>query len=155
MAKKKSSKRKPVRRRRIGATGKLNPASPMVFGAAAIAGFAFADKINAQLDKVIPANIDGKIVGAAEIGIGTLLFMRGKKTMVKTVVGGVLAGAGAKKAMQSFGIGGFDSVPVVSGYNKVPVVSGTGSVAGYIPNAGLNGYTTRKQSVANTLMDHN
>lgn len=151
MAKSKTKKKKTVRRRRIGSMGKLNPASPIVTYGSIAAGFVMGTKIDTMLAKVIPAGVDPKIVGVGEIGIGALLvYSKGKKTMLKTVAGGVLLGAGIKKTMTAFGIGnigGYQMVPAVSGYSKVPAVSG------YTPGQGMNGYTTAKTAVGADLMD--
>lgn len=143
MAKRKA-KKKTGRRRKVGAT--LNPNNPIVkYGSIAL-GYLMGDKINAQVTKLAGDKIDGKIVGAAEAGLGAfLVFGGGKKSMLKTVAGGVLLGAGAKKVMTEFGIGGigpYGRVPVVAGaYGKVPVVAGAKRINGYSPNASLNGYT--------------
>jgi hypothetical protein len=147
MAKKKSSKRKPVRRRRIGSMA-MNANSPLVTYGSIAAGFVLGAKIDTMLTKVVPAGVDPKIVAGAEIGIGALLvYSKGKKTMLKTVTGGILLGAGIKKATTAFGIAGYNMVPAVAGYNKVPAVSG------YNPNSGMNGYTTAKVAVGSDLMD--
>ena len=137
----KRSKRSKARgRRRVGAA-KLNANNPIVkFGSIAL-GFFLSEKINAPIVKAVGTKLDGKIIGAAEAGAGAwLTFGKGKKTMLKTVAGGVLLGAGVKKAMTEFGIGGFGGygrVPVVAGaYGRVPVL------AGYTPNNTLNGYNT-------------
>ncbi len=150
MAKKKSSKRKPVRRRRIGSMA-MNASSPLVTYGSIAAGFVLGTKIDTMLTKVVPAGVDPKIVAGAEIGIGALLvYSKGKKTMLKTVTGGILLGAGVKKAITAFGVAGvagYNMVPAVAGYNKVPAVSG------YNPNSGMNGYTTAKVAVGSDLMD--
>lgn len=144
MAKRKKAKSK-SRRRRVGAAG-LNPNNPIVkYGSIAL-GYLMGDKINAQVTKLAGDKIDGKIVGGAEAGLGAfLVFGGGKKTMLKTVGGGILLGAGAKKVMTEFGIGGigpYGRVPVVAGaYGRVPVVAGAKRINGYSPNASLNGYT--------------
>jgi len=106
-----------------------------------------ADTVNGEIDKVntpapTPATatspatqrspyLSGTVVMAGELGIGALLLLSKKKSgtmgMVKTVAGGVLAGAGLKRALKSFNIiSGYQSVPVVGrrmgGYQGVPVI---------------------------------
>jgi hypothetical protein len=91
-----------------------------------------------MLDKVM-GTLDEKIKAGIEVGAGTLLVMgklgKGKPGTVVTVVGGVLAGAGLKRGLRSFGvITGYGMVDVISGYNpnpnllngfqKVPVIGG-------------------------------
>lgn len=140
MAKRKSKKAKG--RRRVGAA-KLNANNPIVKLGSIALGFFLSEKINAPIVKAVGTKLDGKIIGAAEAGVGAwLVFGKGKKTMVKAVAGGVLLGAGVKKAMTEFGIGSFGPygrVPVVAGaYGRVPVL------AGYSPNSTLNGYNTNQ-----------
>lgn len=152
---KRSSSRKstPRRRRRMGAMA-LNASNPLVKYGPIAAGFLLLAKpINTGLDGLIPASIKAKtgspkIVAAVEAGLGALLvFGKGKKSMVKTVIGGVLIGAGIKRLMDSMATGapttisGYGAVDVVSGYGAVNVVSGKRRVNGYTPNASLNGYT--------------
>lgn len=138
------TKKRPAKRK-VGAR-KLNPSNPLVKLAPIAVGYFFGDKINAPLEKLIGTKVDGKIVGGAEAGIGAYLaFGKGKKSVAKSVVGGLLLGAGAKKLMSEFGIGRVggpygrvsvlgNSVPG-SPYGRVNVVSG------YTPNNALNGYT--------------
>lgn len=155
-AKKRKSSKKTYRRRRVGAVA-LNASSPLVkYGSIAV-GFVLGDKVNALLDKVVPANVDGKIVAAGELGLGYFLaFGKGAKSLPKSVLGGIMIGAGIKKGMSSFGIGGFQMVPAVGGYRSVTAVSGTPKrLSGY--NAGrngLNGYSTfRNGTVDGGLMN--
>jgi hypothetical protein len=64
----------------------------------------------------------------AEIGLGGLLLLKGKPSLLKTAAGGILAGAGIKAALKKFGvISGYQSVPVIGGkrirgYQSVPVI---------------------------------
>lgn len=119
----KTAKRKTSRRRRVGA---LNFNNPMIKYGSIAAGYLLGDKINDTISKATGDKIDGKIVAAAEAGAGLLLFTskKVKKPMLK-VIGGVLAGAGIKKALSEFGvINGFENVPVLAGYSSVPVISG-------------------------------
>lgn len=136
------SKKKPAKRK-VGAR-KLNPSSPIVKIGSIALGYFLGSKINAPIEKLVGDKVDGKIVGAAEAGIGAyLVFGKGKKSVVKTAVGGLLVGAGAKKLMTEFGIG-----RVAGPYGRVNVVASTGSpygrvnvLNGYTPNNALNGYT--------------
>jgi hypothetical protein len=148
------------RRRRIGATASmLNPSSKLVqYGSIAL-GYIMGDKINDQLAKIIPASVDAKLVAAGQAGLGAMLaFSKGKKSLLKTVGGGVLLGAGIKQGMAAFGMGsmgGYRSVPVLGGYNRVPVI-GASRVGSYNTNPnGLNGYTVSPKNVsgAASLMD--
>lgn len=119
------------RRRRVGAMS-LTSTNSLVKLAAVAGGWFLEGTISPMLDKIPGfSSLDEKIKGVAEAGIGTALLM-GKLTkkrapgMLATVGGGVLAGAGLKRALRAFG--------VVSGYGLVPVVGA------YTPNVSLNGY---------------
>lgn len=143
MARRKKSK-KTSRRRRIGAMS-FNANSPLVKFGSMAAGYFFGDKINALVSKVTGDKIDGKIVGIAQAGLGAYyLFMKkGSKNLPLSIAAGVVAGAGIKKTMASFGIGkllsGYGDVPVlgrrrITGYQQVPVIgspANNGYVAGY------------------------
>lgn len=129
------------RRRRVGAVALTGPF--MTYGPIVL-GYLMAGTVNPLVDKVT-GTMDQKLVGAAQSGIGgALVFMKlgRRKTMVQTVVGGVLLGSGLKRLATSFGvvngIGGYGAVPVIgrrmNGYGKVPVIGN-----GYTPNASLNG----------------
>lgn len=109
----------------------LSASSPLVkFGSVAV-GYFMADKVNTALDKVM-GTLDEKIKAGVEVGAGTLLVMgklgkpKGTLGTVVTVAGGILAGAGLKRALKSFG--------VITGYGMVPVIGA------YTPNVSLNGY---------------
>lgn len=126
-------------------------------------GYLAADKINEQVDKIVPKTKDANgvetvnenVAIAGELGIGGLLLLKkmpvGNK-MVQTgltVVGGVLAGAGLKRGMKKLGIiSGYQSVPVIgrhrmAGYQNTPVIGAMGvpsALSGSgIPSA-LSGY---------------
>jgi hypothetical protein len=141
MARRKRHTKKHHRRRRhIGAAGKmLNPAGPLVQYGSIAAGYFVGGKINDAIETATGGKVDGKIIAAAEVIVGGMLtFGKGKKTMVKSLAGGVLLGAGIKKGLTEFGvISGFQSVPVLAGYQSVPVLGGYnvpspgGSLAGY------------------------
>ena len=114
--------------------------------AALAGGFFLGNTINGQIDKLLtsasgstttttttttPSSM-GTIATVGEIGIGGLLLMRrqsaGTMGMVLTVGGGLLAGAGIRRALKSMGImSGYQSVPVIgrhrmAGYQNVPVI---------------------------------
>jgi hypothetical protein len=133
----------------------LTATNPLVkFGSVALGYFA-ADKINPMIDK-LTGTLDAKIVAGIEVGAGTLLLMgklgKGKPGMIATVAGGVLAGAGLKRGMRSFGvITGYGMVNVVSGYRPNTALNGYGAVnvvSGYTPNMALTG----AKSPANKIM---
>lgn len=152
-----TKKRKHSRRHRVGALD-LKPGSPIVkFGSIAV-GYLLADTINQKLiDKLFGTPTDpvktGKMIAVGQAGIGAaLVFMKfGKPSMLKEVLGGILLGSGAKRAMVVFKSGastmsGYGDVPVigayrapgqlgrkVAGYGDVPVIGA------YSPNTALNG----------------
>jgi len=131
-------------------------------------GYFAADTINGGIDKlntvpVTATNTTGTRVGAtlvtgAQLGVGGLLLLSKKKAgtmgMVKTVAGGVLAGAGIKRALkQAKIISGYQMVPAIGrrmgGYQNVPTIGGTrpaqlagtpAQLAGYRVNGVPNGY---------------
>ena len=141
----KSAKKTTRRRRRIGAVA-LNANSPIVQYGSIAAGFLLGTQVDTMLSKVIPANVDGKIIAAGEVGIGYMLSFgnKGAKKLLPTVAGGLMIGAGIKKAITAFGIGGFQMVPAVGGYRSVTAIGAPPKrLSGY--NAGrngLNGYST-------------
>lgn len=150
--KKTTTKKTSRRRRRVGALA-LNPSSTMVQVAAVAAGYLLAGTVNPMLDKVVPTNVDAKLVAAGQVGLGAALVMGKKKSLVKTLAGGVLAGAGLKRALTAFGIGrigNYQSVPAINGYQNVPAIgAGSRRVAGYVTNnANLAGYTANRYPVS-------
>lgn len=176
---KRRKKRGSTRRRRVGGMA-LSPSSPITqIGSLALGYFLAADPINGMIDKlltknattpgVVPAGTN-KIVAAVEtLGGGYLLMAKSKRSLIKTVAGGVVAGAGLKRALKAFNvISGFQSVPVVgrlgmvnvrqnqrglTGFRDVPVVAGGPSMSGYTPtgSAALTGYNVGR-SVASQIM---
>ena len=93
------------------------------------------------------------------VGIGGLLLMRKKSQPALKYAGGVLLGAGLKRALKVLGVvSGYQSVPVIgrshrmAGYQSVPVIGRTitppqlagytpPQLAGYIPaGSGVSGY---------------
>ena len=159
MAKRKSQKKKTHRRRRVGGLA-LNASSPLVMLGSVALGYLGGGAINSALNMLVPASMKtqsytGKVLAGGQIGVGTLLVMgKGKKSILKTVAGGLLAGAGIKRAMVVFApgttdtLGGYGAVPVlgayatpgqigygrkVAGYGSVPVLGA------YTPNSSLTG----------------
>ena len=167
MARKKHHKKTHRRRRSVGALA-MTPSSPLVMLGSVAVGYFGAGAINPLINMLIPATMKtqpmtGKLVAGGQIGIGALLVLgKGKKSVVKTVAGGILAGAGLKRAMVVFAPGttdtlgayatnsalnGYGQVPVigrhrmngaaVNGYGQVPVIGG--GVGAYTPNSSLTG----------------
>lgn len=128
----KKKKKTSSRRRRMSGLGmSLSATSPIVKWGSIGLGFLFGDKINDQIDKVIdPGKIDQKIEGLGQFGLGTayIFIMKGKKNVILTAVSGIVAGAGVKRSMKAFGMGGYQNVPSVNGYQNVPSVNGKGRV---------------------------
>lgn len=155
MAKRRKS-RKTSRRRRVGAMA-MTASNPLVKYGSVAAGFLLAAKINPLIDKAA-GTLDPKIVAGGQIGIGVAYMLtKGKKTMPLTVVTGILAGAGLKRAMTAFGIagiGGYGAVPVIGqskrlmGYQNVPVIGGGYKTPGQLNG---NGYTTSNQKIMGTV----
>ncbi len=117
--------------RRVGRAS-LNPKSPLVMLGATAVGYLLADTINGQIDKILPAPPAG----------GT--------SSLPTIAGGVLAGAGLKRALKKFGvITGYQAVPVIgkrmAGYQAVPVIGRVPSQLSGTPSQlegfRVNGYT--------------
>ncbi len=141
----KKSKSKPAAKR-MGATALLNPANPIVQYGSIAAGFFLGDKINPLIDKAT-GNLDQKIVAGGQVGLGFLLaYKKGKKNIATTVIGGIMIGSGAKRAMTAFGIAGFSNVPAVNGFYDVKAVAGKTApkrVGTYTPGGGGMSYNTR------------
>lgn len=144
-------------------------------------GYMAADKINEQVDKIVPKTKDANgvekpndtVAMAGELGIGGLLLIKkfnigGKVgSMVLQGAGGILAGAGLKRALKKLGvISGYQNTPVVgsrrhrmAGYQSTPVVAGMGGVPsalsgtpaalrGYRPTgSGVGGYNSQGSGV--------
>lgn len=166
MAHKKHKKRK--HRRRMGAIGGGKSSNLIKVGAIAV-GYLMADTINGKIDTFLPktknatTNVDepNQWVGVgAELGVGGLLLMRkrGKYKMATDVAGGILAGAGLKRALKKTGvIAGYQSVPVignrrVAGYQQTPVIGGRpaqlqGTPAQLQGGFRVNGYLSQGSSV--------
>lgn len=127
------------RRRRVGAFG-LGGSDTGVKLLAVGAGFLLGNTINAQIDKMLPKTTDTVPVPTknaqtmamvGELGLGGLLLLRKQSGTAGTamkVAGGVLAGAGLKRALKVLGVmSGYQSVPVIgrhrmAGYQSVPAI---------------------------------
>ena len=166
MAKKRKGSK---RRRRVGALGLSKKGTGMKLLALG-AGYLLADTINTQIDKFLPkttdaggAQVPNQTIGyIGQIGLGGLLLMSKKESMIKTLAGGVLAGSGLKRALKSMGvISGYQSVPVIgrprpkmSGYQSVPVIGNTvvppqlsGKTPAQLQGYRVNGYTSAGSGV--------
>lgn len=157
MAKKRKGRR---RSRRVGAVSLAGKGGMGMKLIAIAGGYLLGDMINTQVDKVLPGNTDAttgiktidpnmkNYAAIGELGIGGLLLLRKKKSMFTTIGGGLLAGAGLKRALKQMGaIKGYQSVPVIgkhrmAGYQSVPVIGNAvvpPQLAGRMP-AQLQGY---------------
>lgn len=153
------------RRARVGAMS-LNPKNPLILIASVGLGFMGADKIYSAIDEAIPTKttpatattpavvsnaISDTVLGGGFAAAGGLLALKGRRTLPKTIAGGVMIGAGLKWALKDQGVltggmYGYQSVPVIGrrlgGYQSVPVVGKIGRLGG-VPNI-LNGHTTSR-----------
>lgn len=146
MAKKKHHKKGRHRRRRVGALS-MNASSPLVMAGAIAAGY-FLDSfvgINDKIDTAItPATATSmspmypNLVLAGELGLGGYLLLSKKKSMVKTVSGGVAVGLGIHRLLKEMKIiTGYQNTPVIGkrrvhGYQSTPVIGGIpGQLQGY------------------------
>jgi len=160
------------RRRRPRGVGALKLGSKDIgLKLAAIAGGWFlGGVVNTAVDKVLPKTTDPVPVPtknaqiaatAGEIGIGGLLLLRrssGTSGMVQKVAGGILVGAGLKRALKVMGvISGYQNVPVIgrhrmAGYQNVPVIGGTppqlaGKTPAQLQGFRVNGYNAAGSGV--------
>lgn len=167
------------RRRRVGAIG-LQAGSTGLKLLSIAAGYLAADTINEQVDKILPkkkdeAGVEGPnqtIAIVGEVGLGGLLLMKRRPTMITTVAGGIAAGAGLKRALKTMGVlKGYQSVPVIgrhrmAGYQSVPVIGKTvvppqlagkpGQLQGFRVNGVWNnGYDSQGSGVMGSVMDAN
>lgn len=123
-------KRRSHKRRKVSGIGAaLRPNGPIVAIAALAAGYFMADTINTPVDKVFPASVDtmasGWVKPGIKLAVGGFLLAKKKKSLLTTIPGGLLAGAGLKQALVKAGVvSGFQSVPVIAGYQAVPVIAG-------------------------------
>lgn len=168
MAKKRKHHKK---HRRVGALNLGGKKTQSVVKILSIAGgYLMGDTINGWVDKILPtqttttATATGQVstVGpnqmigiVGELGIGGLLLLKkmaaGTTGTMLTAAGGILAGAGLKRALKKAGvISGYHAVPVigtggmgrkrVTGFQSVPVIGKTPpQLSGKMP-AQLQGY---------------
>lgn len=151
------------RSRRVGAVSLGGKKSTGLKLLAVAGGYLLGDTINDAVDKILPKkkNADGtetpnQTLGiGAEVGLGGLLLLRKKQSMITTIGGGVLVGAGLKRALKTMGvIKGYQSVPVIgrhrmSGYQSVPVIGAgmppqlSGRTPAQLQGFRVNGYTSQ------------
>lgn len=167
------------RSRRVGAF-KLGGKDTGLKLAALAGGFFLGDMINGRIDSLLtkttaatattPATTSSTptmLATVGELGLGGLLLMRKKQPgaigMAVPVVGGLLAGAGIRRALKQLGVmTGYQSVPVIgrhrmAGYQNVPVIGRTptppqlagrpGQLQGYR----VNGYTSAGSGVMGSV----
>jgi hypothetical protein len=158
---KRTHKTKHRRRHRIGAMA-LSASSPIVMYGSIALGYVLGNTVNGLLNNLVPAAIatdptkavsTGKILAAGQTGLGAaLVFMKGRKTTVKTIAGGILLGSGLKRAMTVFKsgattMGGYGDVPVLGayrtngqlGYRKVAGYGDVPVIGSYATPGALNG----------------
>lgn len=188
MAKKKKAKKSGKRRRRVGGIGGLNLNSPAVKLLGVAAGyFLTADLVNNTIDRAVMKPVTttttttnettGQVSGTTntlvtvgEVGLGGLLLMRKKQSLITFALGAVAAGAGVKRGLKKFGvIKGYQSVPVIgkhrmAGYQSVPVIGVTpsqlagapGQLQGYTVSGGLDyGYASQGSGVMGSTINPN
>lgn len=156
MAKRKKHKRRS--RRRVGAFS-LGGSDTGVKLLAVGAGFLLGNTINGLIDKALPKTTDAvpvpttssqTIAMVGQVGLGGLLLLKkqtGTTGMIMKGAGGLLAGAGVKRALKVLGVmSGYQSVPVIgrhrmAGYQSVPAIGAKvpAQLAGKVPPQ-LSGY---------------
>jgi len=152
---KRTHKTKHRRRHRIGAMA-LSATSPITMYGSIALGFLMGNTVNGLLNNLVPAAIatdptkavsTGKILAAGQAGLGAaLVFMKGRKTTVKTIAGGILLGSGLKRAMTVFKsgattMGGYGDVPVLGAYKAPGQLGYSRKVAGYGDVPVIGAYT--------------
>jgi hypothetical protein len=152
-------KRTHHRRKRVGAAS-MNPKNPLILLASVGVGYYFSDQIFGKAMTMVPIKttaatattaasvspyVSATILGGGFVGAGALLALKGRRTLPKTIAGGVLAGAGLKGVLKDQGvISGFASVPVVGSMGRKRVAGYQSvNVLGKVPSA-LNGYVTSR-----------
>ncbi len=141
----------------------------MISIASVAVGYLMADTINAQIDKMLPASmttpapagttssITNYVPVIGELGIGAALIAFKKTGMIGAVAGGLLAGAGIKRALKQVGaISGYQSVPVIgsrnrrmAGYQSTPVIAGIpGQLSGTPSQLSGGGYRSGGSGVS-------
>jgi len=170
---KKQHKRR--RSRRVGAF-RMGGNSTGVKLLAIGAGFLLGNTVNAAVDKLLPKTTDTVPVptkGAqtaamvGELGIGGALLLMKQGGIIGKVAGGVIAGAGLKRALSVLGImSGYQSVPVIgrhrmAGYQQTPVIGAIPAqlsgrtppqLSGYRPaGSGVGAYTSQGSGVMGSI----
>jgi hypothetical protein len=183
MAHKKKHKRR--RSRRVGGLG-IGKGDTGLKLLAVAGGFFLGNTINTQIDKflpkeappagsttpsTVPTRTAKMAATAGEIGLGGLLLLRKRSNTIMKVAGGVLAGAGLKRALNVMGvmngIGGYQNVPVIgahrmAGYQSVPVIGANTpaqlagrtppQLSGYRPaGSGVGGYLSQGSGVMGSM----
>lgn len=170
---------KPHRRRRVGGLNLGGKGAAMKLLAVG-AGFLLGNTINGAIDRLLPKTADPvpvptknaqMMAAVGEVGIGGLLLLykkSGNTGMIMSGAGGVLAGAGLKRALKVMGImSGFQSVPVIgrhrmAGYQSTPVIGGNvpsqlsgrtpPQLSGYRPaGSGVGSYVNQGSGVMGSI----
>lgn len=143
-------RKKKTKHHRVSSLSLTKHRTPIMIGSALLGYFVLGDTINTQIDKMLPApsatpstgmSLSSILPVAAEAGIGTVLVSMKKTGTIGAVAGGVLLGAGIRRALKQAGvIKGYQSVPVIgarnrrmAGYQSVPVIGGVPSVLQGMP----------------------
>jgi hypothetical protein len=166
-------------RRRVGALrlgGKDTTVKLLSVGA----GFLLGPAINKMVDGFLPKTTDpvpvptknaSTVAAVGMVGLGGLLLMQQRSQPILKYAGGVLLGAGLKRALSVLGvIQGYQSVPVIgrhhrmAGYQSVPVIGANvvppqlagmrtpPQLSGYIPaGSGVGGYIPAGSGVSNVM----
>jgi len=175
MARRRKRTQKRRRSRRVGAFGGRKT-DMVVKLASVVGGFLLGNVINTAVDKMLPKTTDtvpvptkgaqtAAMVGELGLG-GALLLMKAGGTIGK-VTGGVLAGAGLKRALSVLGImSGYQSVPVIgrhrmAGYQQTPTLGAIPAqlagrtppqLSGYRPaGSGVGAYTSQGSGVMGSI----
>lgn len=178
------------RKKKVGKSGKKRSGgsrkTDLIIKLAAVGiGYFGADSINPMIDKIVPKKKDANgvetpnenIAMAGELGLGGLLLLKkmpvGNKTVqiALTAAGGILAGAGLKRAMKKLGvINGYQGTPVIgrykmAGYQSTPVIGRMavpgqltgvpGQLSGYRPaGSGMGAYKSQGSGVIGSMMQN-
>ncbi len=180
MARKKAKHHR--RRRRVGALG-LGGKDIGLKIAALAGGFFLGDQINGFLNhvttKTTPATATtpattgptpNNLLSIGEVGLGGLLLLKrsgGTLGMAMKVGGGIIAGAGVRRVLQTMGvmksISGYQNVPVIgrhrmAGYQNVPVIGQrvtppqlAGKIPGQLQGYRVNGYKSSGSGVMGSV----
>lgn len=173
--------------RRVGALG-IGKGDFAIKLLSVAGGFFLGNTINEQIDKILPkqpspagsttpsttpTKTGDALAMAGEIGLGGLLMLRRRGGTIAKVAGGIIAGAGIKRALKVMGvmngIGGYQNVPVIgshrmAGYQNVPVIGANSipaqlagsrtppQLSGYRPaGSGVGGYLSQGTGVMGSI----